>query len=40
MGDTIILIVSFPFIIAGMILTITWAMSAGGVREQGGREHT
>ena len=37
MGDTIILILLFPLIIAGMILTITWGMSAAGVRKQGGR---
>jgi hypothetical protein len=40
MGDTIILIVSFPLIIAGMILTITWGMSAAGARGQGGRKQT
>ena len=40
MGDTIILILSFPLIIAGMILTITWGMSAAGVRGQGGRKQT
>ena len=40
MGDTIILIVSFPLIITGMILTIMWGMSAAGVRGQDGRKHT
>ena len=36
MGDTIILMVFFPLIIAGMILTITWGMSAAGVRRREG----
>jgi hypothetical protein len=40
MDDTIILIVLFPLIIAGMVLTITWGMSAAGVRGQGGRKHS
>lgn len=40
MGDTIILVVWFPLIIAGMILTITWGMSAAGARGQGGRKQT
>lgn len=40
MGDTIILIVSFPLIIAGMILTITWGMSAAGMRSREGRKHS
>jgi hypothetical protein len=40
MGDNLILLVSFPLIIASMILTITWGMSAAGVRRTGRQKHS
>jgi hypothetical protein len=40
MGDTIILVMSFPLIIGGMILTIMWAMSAGANAQARGTEHS
>ena len=35
MGDTVILAVYFPIIIGGMLLMITWGMSAAGFRRTG-----
>jgi len=35
MGDTVMLAIYFPLVIVGMVLVITWGMSAAGPRRNG-----
>jgi hypothetical protein len=35
MGNTVMLAIYFPLVIVGMVLVITWAMSAAGPRRNG-----
>ena len=35
MGNTVMLAIYFPLVVAGMVLVITWGMSAAGPRRKG-----